>query len=66
MHNAVSHKLGIFKGGNHGKDPFLLAEFKVGLESHEVVKGALAVFLSQLNGGPGSVTRSRIAKPHRL
>ena len=65
MHNAVPHKLCVFKSGNHGENPLLLAEFQVGLEPDYVIHGSGGIFLAKLNVRPGAASGVWVDKSHR-
>ena len=65
MHNSVPHKLCVFKSGNHGENPLLLAEFQVGLEPDYVIHGSGGIFLAKLNVRPRAAACVGVDKPHR-
>ena len=66
VHNAVPHKLSIFKSGDHRKYSFLLAEFEVCLKSHKIKERTLAVFTAKLYHGIGSLSCALISDTDRL
>ncbi|CDD54324.1 unknown [Ruminococcus sp. CAG:379] len=66
MHNSIAHKLRMGKPGNHGKYPFLLSEFQIGLKSHQIIQSALPVFLAELHHCIGSPPGMGIRQSHRL
>ena len=51
---------------NHAKHPALLPKFQIGLQAHQIKKGALPVFGAQLEHRPGPVAGAGIPQAHRL
>ena len=66
MHHAISDVLRIFQGGNHGKDPFLLWKFQMGLKADHIIDGPLGVVLPELDHGKGFFACLGVFQSHRF
>ena len=66
MHHAITEIFRIAKRRDHGKHPFLLRPFQMGLKAHHVIDAALGVVSPQLDHGIGLPACAWILEPHGL
>ena len=63
---AQARELGRVQGRDHAKDPLLFPVGELGLEAHQIERGAVHVFRPQLHHGIGPPARARVGQADRL